>query len=209
MKISKSALFLLYLTTILCIACQNENSNGKQNENFIADTIPIFNYFDQKAFTNDTMMLLLQELGICVHPENYTDTTQLLCSARNYAFFKYNESLPLNDAFGLEIRAGVDNFKLRRFILFQRIGGKLVKMRGFVANLAEMHTKPNGYNDLLLLFPDKEAGSFVVKYTWDAEDDIYQFESLEAIDGYTVKENKKDSLSNVVLNRLAENNMFF
>jgi hypothetical protein len=61
----------------------------------------------------------------------------------------------------------------------------------------------------MLLFPDKEAGSFVVKYVWDEEESSYEYQSLEAIDGYPVKKERQDSLSNVVLQRLTENNMFF
>ncbi len=204
---------LLVCSTSIFLLNSCDDSNDIKNDVFVAgfvpDTIPIFNYFDEKIFANDTMMLLLKELNICVAPELYDDTSKTLCSPRNYKFFKYNESLPLSDAFGLEIRATVDDFKLRRFLLFRRIDGKLVKMRGFVGQLAEMHTTPNGYNDLMLLFPDREAGSFVVKFIWDNEDKMYHYETLEAIDGYLVKEASQDSLSNVVLQRLTENNMFF
>lgn len=207
-----NVIVLLFSGFILFVFNTCDDDNLKNDEfivNFVTDTIPIFNYFDEKEFPNDTMLLLLKELNICILPEFYDDTTKALCSPRNYKFFKYNESLPLYDAFGLEIRATVDNFKLRRFLLFQRIDGELVKMRGFVAQLAEMHTTPNGYKDLMLLFPDREAGSFVVKFIWNNEDRMYHYETLEAIDGYLVKQAKQDSLSNVVLQRLTENNMFF
>jgi len=175
---------------------------------FTVDTIVILNYFDDPKFESDSLPALLQEIGIC---EFNTDASsdKAECSPRNYKFFKYNKSMSWNDGFGLEIRATVDGFALRRFILFERINGKLVKSRGFVANLAEMHTTPTGFNDLMLLFPDREAGSFVVKFVYDMEDGSYEYQSLEAIDGYPVKKERKDSLSNVVLQRLNENKMFF
>lgn len=203
--------FLLFTTAILAFfsSCDNDNDDWGYDKYFHKDTIAIFNYFDDDQFENDTMMMLLEEIGFCRMESDLLDTIRPLCSPRNYKFFKYNESIPLSDGFGLEIRATVDNFALRRFILFERVGGKLSKSRGFVANLAEMHTTKSGYNDLMLLFPDKEAGSFVVKFVWDQEEGAYEYESLEAIDGYPVKKERKDSLSNVVLQRLQENRMFF
>lgn len=190
-------------------SCDNDSDDWGYDKYFHKDTIAIFNYFDEEYFENDTMLMLLEEIGFCRMEGDLTDTIKPLCSPRNYKFFKYNESIPLRDGFGLEIRATVDNFALRRFILFERVNGKLTKTSGFVANLAEMHTTKSGYNDLMLLFPDKEAGSFVVKFVWDQEEGGYEYESLEAIDGYPVKKERKDSLSNVVLQRLNENRMFF
>lgn len=192
-------------------ACESENDDWEYgNSNFQKDTIAIFNYFDEEQFESDSLLPLLEEIGICKTELNTSDTSaRAICSPKNYKFFKYNKSMPWNAGFGLEIRATVDDFPLRRFILFERIDGKLAKTRGFVANLAEMHTTKSGYNDLMLLFPDREAGSFVVKYIWDEEESSYEYHSLEAIDGYPVKKERQDSLSNVVLQRLSENNMFF
>jgi hypothetical protein len=190
-------------------SCENDSADWNYDKNFHKDTIAIFNYFDADQFENDTLVDLLKEIGFCRMENDLSDTVRPVCSPRNYKFFKYNKNLPWRDGFGLEIRATVDEFPLRRFILFERISGKLVKSRGFVANLAEMHTSRSGYNDLMLLFPDKEAGSFVVKFVWDNQEGMYEYESLEAIDGYPVKKERKDSLSNVVLQRLTENNMFF
>lgn len=208
MNFSKFSIFAIRLIILsISFSCERDKEFTRHEE-FISDTIVILNYFDEPEFESDIMPSLLNEIGICKNQLSDTNSNNL-CSPRNYKFFKYNNSLSWNDGFGLEIRATVDNFALRRFILFERISGKLVKMQGFVANLAEMHTTPSGYNDLMLLFPDKEAGSFVVKYTYDLEDKIYKYQSLEAIDGYLVRKDRKDSLSNVVLQRLNENRMFF
>lgn len=191
-------------------SCDTDDDWDTDYHAFQKDTIVIFNYFDEVVFENDTLIGLLEEIGICYAELDAQDTIpKPPCTPRNYKFFKYNKSMPWRDGFGLEIRATVEEFPLRRFILFERVGGKLIKTRGFVANLAEMHTTKSGYNDLMLLFPDKEAGSFVVKYVWDEEEATYEYKSLEAIDGYPVKKERKDSLSNVVLHRLSENNMFF
>lgn len=175
---------------------------------FVKDTIVIHNVFNDESFENDTMLSLLEELKICdpdvTKPFNIKKPP---CESRFYKFFKYNQNLPWKDGFGLEIRAGIDDFPLRRFIVFKRIDGKLVKLNGFAANLAEMHTTPSGFNDLMLLFRDTEAGSFVVKYVW--KKDIYEFKSLEAVDGYLVKPELQDSISKVVKKRLEKNHMFF
>jgi hypothetical protein len=204
-------LTLLSFTILIAVisSCENDTDEWGYNKYFHKDTIAVFNYFDDEVFENDTLISLLEEIGICRLETDLSDTLRPVCSPRNYKFFKYNKSMAWKDGFGLEIRATVDGFPLRRFILFERIGGRLAKSRGFVANLAELHTTQSGYYDLMLLFPDKEAGSFVVKFAWDAEEGSYEYESLEAIDGYPVKKERRDSLSNVVFQRLTENNMFF
>lgn len=198
---------MLCIISFTLFSCDEDTTPTVTNKTFVADTIPIFNYFDEPEFESDSLPRLLQEIGICGNIA--TDGTMNECSPRNYKFFKYNQSMSWNDGFGLEIRATVDDVPLRRFLLFHRTNGVLAKSRGFVANLAEMHTTPTGYNDLMLLFPDREAGSFVVKYVYDVKEKQYEYQSLEAIDGYPVKKERKDSLNNVVFQRLSENNMFF
>jgi hypothetical protein len=188
-------------------SCDTENSYDGESD-FTSDTLVVLNYFDEVRFENDTLPMLLKEIGIC-DPLSNELSKKDACSPRNYKFFKFNSNMPWNEGFGLEIRATVDSFPLRRFIVFERTGSELVKIRGFVANLAEMHTTVSGFNDLMLLFPDREAGSFVVKFVYNLQEKNYEYESLEAIDGYPVKKERKDSLSNVVLQRLTENNMFF
>lgn len=214
---------LVYLCVVLitlagCSGCKSNESDNEWDadadlykpfpESFKSDTIAIRNLFDQPEFDNDTLPLLLAELKLCNSDLNAPfDIQRPPCSPRYYKFFKYNSDMPWNDGFGIEIRAGVEDFPLRRFILFQRIQGKLTKIQGFVANLAEMHTTPSGFNDLMLLFRDQEAGSFVVKYRWNGE--AYNYMSVEAIDGFLVKKERKDSLSIVIEKRLEENAMFF
>lgn len=209
-KINWIILVVLCASLAAITSCDDTDDWDHDGVYFQKDTIAIFNYFDEEQFESDSLLPLLEEIGICKSPLNTNDTSaREICSPRNYKFFKYNNSMSWHSGFGLEIRATVDGVGLRRFILFERVNGKLVKTRGFVANLAEMHTTKSGYNDLMLLFPDREAGSFVVKYVWDEEERTYEYQSLEAIDGYLVKKERKDSLSNVVLQRLTENNMFF
>jgi hypothetical protein len=220
----KKKIFFLILVLFL-FACKNEpktnpsqiatnhhdeSNTASDNTSFVKDTIVVRNLFDDKNFKNDTMMKLLDELDICNTDLNAAfDIHHPPCEPRFYKFYKFNKHLALNDAFALEIRAGVDQFPLRRFIVFKRINGKLVKLNGFVANLVEMQTTPSGYNDLLLLFRDNEAGSFVVKFTWNEKNALYQFNSLVAVDGGIVRKELVDSLSNVVNLRLENNHMFF
>jgi len=215
-----TAYLLLVLTSLLIIGCKDEvkkkewNSGANDNdaetisENFVVDTIAIRNLFDELEFENDTLPLLLEELGIC-NPDLTAkfDLYKPPCQPRFYKFFKYKQDMPWNDGFALEIRSGIEDFPVRRFIIFERVNGKLSKTQGFVANLVEKHTTPSGYCDLLLLFRDEEAGSFVVKYTW--KESKYEFKSVEAIDGYLVKKERKDSISDVVSKRLVDHKMFF
>jgi hypothetical protein len=195
------------LLAISLFSCDT-GSETIESQNFQPDTLVILNYFNETQFENDTLVDLLNEIGICNNSRS--DSSKLAaCSPRNYKFFKYNQGMTWHEGFGLEIRATVDDFPLRRFILFERVNGILAKSRGFVANLAEMHTSKSGFNDLRLLFPDREAGSFVVKFIYYMEEKNYVYHSLQAIDGYPVKAEKQDSLSAVVLERLTNNNMFF
>ncbi len=189
-------------------ASSDNDDTEISNENFVVDTIAIRNLFDELEFENDTLPLLLEELGIC-NPDLTAefDLYKPPCQPRFYKFFKYKQDMSWNDGFALEIRSGVEDFPVRRFIIFERVNGKLSKVQGFVANLVEKHTTPSGYCDLMLLFRDEEAGSFVVKYIWN--ENKYEFKSVEAIDGYLVKKERKDSISDVVSKRLIDHKMFF
>lgn len=215
--------FFFCITLTLLFSCNNEEEKStdkaknqssenfkKSNKTFVSDTIVIRNYFDDKAFKHDTMLALLKELDIC-NPDTKApfNLHKPPCEPKYYKFYRYNKKLAWHDAFALEIRAGVDNFPLRRLMIFKRMNGKLVKLNGFAGNLVEMHTTPSGYNNLMVLFRDTEAGSFVLKYCWDKKNQLYKYKSVEAIMGYLVKPELKDSISEVVIKRLEKNHMFF
>lgn len=216
MKLISSFLCICLLVLVSCGEDQTKKTSWESGdeeeieipEDFVADTIAIRNLFDELTFPDTVMYDLLAELGICDTVKDAEfNIHKPPCEPRFYKFFRYKKDMPWREGFALEIRAGVEEFYLRRFILFERIDGKLTKIQGFVANLVEQHTTHTGYYDLMLLFRDEEAGSFVVKYSWDK--DRYVYRSVEAIDGYLVKEERKDSISNVVHQRLEENSMFF
>lgn len=220
MKYKLHIVVLSVFSIVLFFSCENdekveswdkpENKDSLNNvqKPFVTDTIVVRNLFDETNFENDTLSMLLSELGIC-NPDVAAkfDLYNPPCLPRYYKFFKYSSKLWWSDGFALEIRAGLDDFPLRRFLIFERVNGKLIKLNAFAANLVEKHTTPSGYYDLMLLFRDEEAGSFVVKYKW--ENQKYEYASVEVIDGYLVKESRKDSLSDVVLKRLIKNKMIF
>lgn len=76
------------------------------------------------------------------------------CSAQFFKFFSYNHKRKINDAFLLQIKAGVNNYPYRRLLIFVRENGKLVLMNGIIGYLVERIPQENEIDDLVVAIFD-------------------------------------------------------
>lgn len=124
--------------------------NPKKNQK-PGDTIKAPAEFSRNGFDNKIKYELLLESHIC-NP-NYSDTVtdgSVPCSARFFRFFPYNHKRDLEDAFMLQVKAGVNNYPYRRLLIFTRERGKLVLVNGITGYLVSSISRPNGIDDIIV-----------------------------------------------------------
>lgn len=182
----------------------------------------IYTDFAYNKFNSKEEYRLLKELGIC-------DTTRSenefgACSPKYFRFFKLNRDKKLSDGFLLLINGiafqDVDSkFPIRRLLVFEREGGKLVAVNKFKGNLIETREVPNSpYNDILIRFKlDQYNEKYHVLFTW--KKNKYQLERCEELSYFDIETNrfvggrvlksKIDSVSREVEKILKQENLVF
>ena len=174
--------------------------------------------FNENTFTSSgEEIALLKELKLCDPlAKNDTDEKHPSCSPKFFKFFKLSEKTSLKDGFILLIKAGVNDFPLRRILIFQREGDQLTKLNGFNGNIIEFRPSKTGYQDLVIRFTDNIAGTlsyYNCLFEWNGAQ--YEYKLCEAIQEggqespHRIKAEYIDSMAPEIKKILETNQMFF
>ncbi|MBX2948962.1 MAG: hypothetical protein KF704_06760 [Crocinitomicaceae bacterium] len=221
MRINKRTLFFFIPAMIALSACtdaEEEATTEKTGTIAAKDEFEgIEVLFNEDQFSDPRAADLLKEINICSDVQT-DDKGNLMtpCTPDNFKLFPLKEGTPLEDGFILLVKANTGGFALRRILVFEREGGALVKVNGFIANLIGKKKKQGSNDDLLLRFIDKIEGSDVYYhciFSW--ENGKYVFKTVEVIQepagnfSGIVKENVKDSVSQEIYKIITDNQMLF
>lgn len=212
-------LILLALVSVLWFC--NSSNTPKPIEKKLAKH-EIYTDFGLNTFSSEIELKLLKELRIC-------DTTRVddefgACSPKYFKFFKLSKDKPMRDGFmllinGIAFQDPEAKFPIRRLLIFEREGGKLVAVNKFKGNLIETReVKDSPYQDILIRFKlDQYNEKYHVLYTWNknryqlkqCEKLVYWDEVQMKFVGGTVLASKMDSVSREVEKILVEENLVF
>lgn len=214
---NKSIYFLLFLLYASCSDEGDSDLNKKKKDPSEGEIMAIETLFNTDKFENVKHKELLKELKIC--SEFQKDTSNYLepaCSPRFFRIFSMHETIPVENAFLLQIKSKVSGVKLRRLVAFVRERGELIKVNTFVANLIGTRKSKTHYHDLILRFNDNIEGDIIFYNTifvWNGKK--YVFKTVETIEGVDadgpwrqqLKTEFKDSVSNDIYKTLIKNEM--
>lgn len=198
---------------------ENYRENGKDDleeklpEGYKQDTLKTDGLFNVGGFDDKLYYDLLIETHLC-NP-NFTDKTNdgsTPCSSRFFNFHPYNHKRKIDDAFLLQIKAGVNNYPYRRLLIFVREKGKLVLMNGIVGYLVERISRPNEIDDLIVaVFDDLGNDKFdrydvLIRY----KNGKYHFvEAIGDLKGTFDSPDLKKRASEAILGRINEKELIF
>ncbi len=208
-----SLLILIPLSFISCGDPEEDDDLVITHHDVVEDNT-ISTDFPTNKFTSDVEVKLLKELKIC-NPKADSDTNELnpACSPKFFRFFKLSKNIKLNDGFILLVKAGVNDFPLRRILIFERENGSLVKLNGFNGNLIERRKSSSGYDDLIIRFADNQDNVLIYfncLFKW--VDGKYAYQYCEEIDENgpaKIKAEYRDSMGVEIKKILDRNNMLF
>src|SRR5690554_2526658 len=177
------------------------------------DTVKVETLFNSSGFDDKKYYDLLIETHLC-NPQfdgSKNDGTTP-CSARFFEFYPYNHKREIEDAFLLQVKAGVNNYPYRRLLIFVREKGKLVLMNGIVGYLVERIKQPNNIDDLIVaVFDDLGNDKFdrydvLIRY----KDGKYHFvEAVGDLQGKFNTPDLKQRASKAILERINEKELIF
>ncbi len=206
---------IILFSIILFCSCESEsnNDNEQDKDQFISDTLEAPAEFSNTGFDDKLKYELLIETHIC-NP-NYSDTTSdktVPCSSRFFRFFEWNRKRNLDNAFMLQVHAGVNDYPYRRLLIFTREKGELILVNGINGYLIEQHTRPNDIDDLVVgIIDDLGNNNFdrydvVLRY----EDGKYQFkEAIGDLRGPFQSDTLKKAASRAIKRRIKEKELIF
>lgn len=213
-KIMKN-IFGFILIFVTLFACKHEDTSVKDSttkKNKIGDQTNIETLFDQTTFPSQVEPNLLKELEICnISQRDLNNHLDPACNPKFFRFFPFIENKRLEYAFLLQIKARVNDFPLRRLLVFEREKGVLVKVNGFVANLIGTRSSKTKHHDLILRFNDNVAPGDIIFYNclYQWENNHYVFKKIEQINDADIKPQFQDSMNTVISTIIKNNRMEF
>lgn len=225
-------LTLLIILTVSLVACKTDKEQskpkGKESHTHSAekkeviesssyeaskDTVLAPAEFSNSGFDEAKKYELLIETRIC-NP-NYSDTINdgsAPCSAKFFRFFTYNDKRPLENAFMLQVKAGVNNYPYRRLLIFTRERGKLVLMNGITGYLVSKIKRPNGIDDLIVGIIDDLGNNVFDRYDVFLRYKDGKYHVIEAIgdlQGEFKSESLKERATKEIKQRIEEKQLIF
>lgn len=191
----------------------NEPTGDQQESLDKGDTIVAPAEFSMNGFNDNVKYELLLETHIC-NP-NYSDTVtdgSVPCSARFFRFFPYNHKRDLEDAFMLQVKAGVNNYPYRRLLIFTRERGKLVLVNGITGYLVSRIKRPNEIDDLVVGVIDDLGNSNFDRYDvlLRYKDGKYHVEeAIGDLQGTFEDEELKERATRQIKQRIEEKELIF
>jgi hypothetical protein len=191
--------FSLILLVLCFAACKDDKPrNYKDPVKVVSNPSirPIEILFNETEFQNDTLQILLNEVGLCDNPNKPEAVDNPPCSPRFFKVMPFTKKEKVHNAFVVLIKALVGNFPVRRLYVYQREDKRLICVNQFLANLIEFRDSPSGYDDLVMVFLEEYKGTdyrYTCVYKWNGKKYIYN--SCEEIDHAKIKLASKDSMS--------------
>lgn len=151
--------FFYLILPVLFFACTEEIEDPI--DTFKSEVTAVETLFDKPAFDNPEYVSLLAELNVC-NPavKDSIINGRVPCGPKYFDFYSFTEKTTIENAFALQVRAGVNQFGRRRLLLFMREKGQLVMMNGVVGYLQEKRTTASGFDDLVVGITYDNMGSF-------------------------------------------------
>src|SRR5690554_96609 len=190
----------------------NHKSAASTND-IKSDTVKVETLFTSTGFDDKIYYELLIETHLCnpnYDPAKNDKTTP--CSARFFEFHPYNHKRKIQDAFLLQVKAGVNNYPYRRLLIFVREKGNLVLMNGIVGYLVERISRPNEIDDLIVaVFDDLGNDKFdrydvLIRYN---EGKYHFVEAVGDLQGTFNTPELKERASKAILERINEKELIF
>lgn len=202
----------LFLLLITCFSCKTETKKD-DSEDFESEVTKISTLFDKKSFDSQEKYELLAETHIC--QPHYSDSLEdgaVPCTPKHFEFYEYNHKREIDNAFLLQVRAGVNNYPYRRLLIFTRERGKLILVNGIIGYLVEKRSRPNDIDDLVVAVIDDLGNDKFDRYDVLIRYDDGKYHFVEAIgdlQGKFKTDKLKKEASKMIKQRIEEKKLIF
>ena len=167
--------------------------------------------FNTNTFSSKQEATLLKNLRLCDSTTQWSeDVNRPSCTPNFFRVFPLKKGLDINQGCMVLLKAGVNGFPVRRFVIYEKEGDQLIQANGFIGYPIEFRSQANNYDDIVIRFFERYEGEkyfYNCLFTW--KQNRYQFVRCEQINDANIKPEKQAEVSAEILQILNEKQLVF
>jgi len=167
--------------------------------------------FNTNTFSSKQEATLLKNLRLCDSTTQWSeDVNRPSCTPNFFRVFPLKKGLDINQGCMVLLKAGVNGFPVRRFVIYEKEGDQLIQANGFIGYPIEFRSQANNYDDIVIRFFERYQGEkyfYNCLFTW--KQNRYQFVRCEQINDANIKPEKQAEVSAEILQILNEKQLVF
>ncbi len=167
--------------------------------------------FNTNTFSSKQEATLLKNLRLCDSTTQWSeDVNRPSCTPNFFRVFPLRKGLDINQGCMVLLKAGVNGFPVRRFVIYEKEGDQLIQANGFIGYPIEFRSQANNYDDIVIRFFERYEGEkyfYNCLFTW--KQNRYQFVRCEQINDANIKPEKQAEVSAEILQILNEKQLVF
>ncbi len=203
------ALLVVLFFTVNYLNQQDKPKPVKKKET--VKGIQISTDFNTNSFSGKNEALMLKNLRLCDSTINWSeDLDKPSCTPNFFRVFPLKKGLDIAQGCMVLMKAGVNHYPERRFLVYEKEGNQMVQANIFVGYPIEFRPQPNNYDDVVIRFFEPhpfERNLYNCLFTWKQH--RYQFVRCEQINDLNIKPEKQEQVSAEILKILNDKQLVF
>lgn len=176
-----------------------------------AEGIQVSTDFHTNTFTSVQEPIMLKRLQLCDTSIEWSEEeNRPSCTPNFFRVFPLKKGLDLSQGCMVLMKAGVNHYPERRFLVYEKEGNQMVQANIFVGYPIEFRPRQNNYDDVVIRFFEPhptERNLYNCLFTW--KQNRYQFVRCEQINDLNIKPEKQKEVSAQILQILNEKQLVF
>lgn len=206
------SLFVMLVVLFVSFNYFNQPSNpNKKKKEEVTKGIQISTDFNINSFSSKNEASILKNLGLCDSTINWSeDLNRPSCTPNFFRVFPLKKGLDLSQGCMVLLKAGVNHFPVRRFVVYEKEGAQMIQANGFIGYPIEFRPQAQNYDDVVIRFFERYEGQkyfYNCLFTW--KQNRYQYVRCEQINDANIKPEKQEQVSIEILKILNDKQMVF
>ena len=206
------SLFVMLVVLFFSLNYFNRPSNPKKKKKEeVTKGIQISTDFNTNSFSSKKEANTLKNLGLCDSTINWSeDLNRPSCTPNFFRVFPLKKGLDLSQGCMVLLKAGVNHFPVRRFVVYEKEGAQMIQANGFIGYPIEFRPQAQNYDDVVIRFFERYEGQkyfYNCLFTW--KQNRYQYVRCEQINDANIKPEKQEQVSIEILKILNDKQMVF
>jgi hypothetical protein len=167
--------------------------------------------FNTNTFSSKDEPKVLKDLKLCDSSVQWSeDLLRPSCTPNYFRVFPLKKGLDIAQGCMVLLKAGVNGFPVRRFVVYEKEGAEMVQANGFIGYPIEFRPQAKTYDDVVIRFFERYEGQkyfYNCLFTW--KQNRYQYVRCEQINDANIKPEKQAQVSAEILQILNEKQLVF